>query len=327
MSMRVGIVGAGVCGLAAARELSSAGFEAVVFEKNSRVGGRVSTFRQDGFVWDTGATSIAPRGMAIADVLLSEGFAQGLTKVEKPIYTHRSLRVLPGDSKRHVDRYTYEQGIAEFARLLSLGLDVRLQQQVETIERDGDGFVMMGERFQFVILTPPIPRASVLLWSLGESRSVANVFYRACINIALGYDRDLPDLRYHAILDPEQRHPLTWLSLESIKSRGRAPSGCSAMCAQMSPRFSADHYEDPDTKLIETAAFFVSRIYGADFGKPSSATVKRWKYSQPETVGSVTQANPEGTRLLLASDGLLGGRIENAYEVGLQVARRVIASA
>ena len=52
--MRVGIVGAGLAGLAAAREVSKAGHEAVVYEASDGPGGRVRTDIVDGYRLDRG---------------------------------------------------------------------------------------------------------------------------------------------------------------------------------------------------------------------------------------------------------------------------------
>jgi predicted NAD/FAD-dependent oxidoreductase len=325
--VKVGIVGAGMCGLAAARTLRAAGADCVLFEKNKRVGGRIATFSQDGFVWDTGATSIAPRGRSIGKVIADELDTSALVTIEKPVYLHQSLRPMPGGKQANTVRYTYSTGNATLPKLLADGLDVRLDTQVEAIERVGDAFEMLGERFDAVILTPPIPRASQLLWSLQESRPLASVFYRSCINVALGFDRPLPDVPYHALLDPEQRHPMTWLSLESIKSPGRTPEGGGALCLQFSPGFSLDSYQHPDETLISTASFFVAKVLGPDYAQHASATVKRWKYSQPESFSSIEDANPPGTRVLIASDALLGGHTEEAFEVGRLVAERLLTDA
>src|SRR5690349_9932342 len=43
------IVGAGACGLMAARELSRAGKKALILEARDRIGGRIYTFRGNGF--------------------------------------------------------------------------------------------------------------------------------------------------------------------------------------------------------------------------------------------------------------------------------------
>lgn len=52
--MRVGIVGAGLAGLAAAREVTAAGHEAIVYEASDGPGGRVRTDVVDGFRLDRG---------------------------------------------------------------------------------------------------------------------------------------------------------------------------------------------------------------------------------------------------------------------------------
>ena len=52
---RIAVIGAGISGLICAYELQKAGYEVEVFEKNSYVGGRMSTRVKDGFHFDIGA--------------------------------------------------------------------------------------------------------------------------------------------------------------------------------------------------------------------------------------------------------------------------------
>ena len=48
--------------------------------------------------------------------------------------------------------------------------------------------------------------------------------------------------------------------------------------------------------------------------------VKKWKYSQPESLARFENVNLPGSTLLVASDGLLGGHIEDAFECGWRTA-------
>jgi len=321
--LRIGIVGAGICGLAAARSLQRAGHETVVFEKAGVVGGRVATRRDGDFVWDSGATSIAPRGKSIENVLLSELDTEGLVHIEKPIYVHEGLRVRPGHAGGAA-RYTYVDGIATFAKRLAYGLDVRLNLQVEAIERIGLKYLVFDEEFDKLILTPPAPQSSFLLWHLGETRPMSNVRYRSCLSVLLGYKAELPPTSYHALLDPDQVHPLTWLSLESVKSPGRAPAGGSAFCAQLSAAYSLSHFETEDEELVQTVVGYLRRLYGSAFQTPTCWSVKRWKYSQPESFASMEHVNQKGARLFVASDAFLGGHIEDAFEVGTRTAELLV---
>jgi phytoene desaturase len=51
---RIVVIGAGVGGLAAAARLAAAGHEVVVHERSAVVGGKLSVYERDGFVFDTG---------------------------------------------------------------------------------------------------------------------------------------------------------------------------------------------------------------------------------------------------------------------------------
>ena len=55
MKPKIGIVGAGISGLSAGYQLMKAGFKPFIFEKDSFVGGRMSSEKVDGFVIDKGA--------------------------------------------------------------------------------------------------------------------------------------------------------------------------------------------------------------------------------------------------------------------------------
>ncbi len=322
--MRVGVVGAGVAGLAAARTLARDGHEILLFEKEGTVGGRVATLRQGAFIWDTGATSIAPRGKAIEDLMLRELDVTDLVRVEKPIYLHSSLHIERGDPKRHAERYTYRGGIDTLPRLLAEGLEVRHGCRAEGIERTAGGYSFCGEDFDAVVLTPPVPQASALLWSVGESRALAHTRYRPCLSVLLGFDATLPRLPYHALLDPRQRHPLTWLSVESEKSPGRAPEGGTALGAQLSAEYSLLHYTWPDEEIVQATLLHIARLYGPSFATPVATAVKRWKYSQPTATADFDNVNPPGSRLIVAGDGLAAGRVEEAYESGLRAARLLL---
>ncbi|MCA9882045.1 MAG: phytoene desaturase [Anaerolineae bacterium] len=55
------IIGAGIGGLAAAIRLRVAGYDVHIYEKNPRIGGKMSQYEADGFRWDTGPSVITMR--------------------------------------------------------------------------------------------------------------------------------------------------------------------------------------------------------------------------------------------------------------------------
>ncbi|MBS1700132.1 MAG: FAD-dependent oxidoreductase [Armatimonadetes bacterium] len=318
--MRVAIVGAGISGLAVAWRLERAGVTATVFEKSSKVGGRASTVVIDGYTFDDGATSIAPRGRAIEEVLLKELPTDDLVRIEKPIWVHDSLRVSAGSIfHNETSRYTYSTGLAEFPNRLATPLKVKTMCEVADIASSREGFEIQGEMFDNLVLALPLPLTSQLLWSLNESRPLSNVSYRSCLSVMLGFKNQLHETPYHAIVDPEGVHPMQWLSLESEKSPRRAPEHHTAMVMQLSPRFSKDNFDKSDEFIVSTALAFTKNLYGPEFETAEVAQVKRWKYSQPENLARFEAVNQPGSRVLVASDALLGGRIEEAFECGYRV--------
>ena len=56
MSAKVGVVGGGLGGLAAAAVLAARGAEVVLFERNEWLGGKAAELRLDGFRFDMGPT-------------------------------------------------------------------------------------------------------------------------------------------------------------------------------------------------------------------------------------------------------------------------------
>ncbi len=75
--MRVAVVGAGLAGLAAARELDAAGHEVVIYEKSRGAGGRTSTRQSPHGRFDHGAPFLhdtpLPEPFLRAGMLLAAG--------------------------------------------------------------------------------------------------------------------------------------------------------------------------------------------------------------------------------------------------------------
>lgn len=323
--MNVAIVGAGLAGLAAAKTLKEEGHDSCIFEKSKAVGGRVNTWTSGEYVFDMGCSSFAPRGGSLENVMLKELNTTELVGVTKPIFVHNMLRVTSGDPARGTHRYTYKTGCQKLANLLAEGLNIRLNCEVDELEDASSKVKVNGECYDAVIVTSPVPQASLLAMGMGENRPVGNVRYRPCLSVALGFRREFAvEPPYHAIIDPEQRHPLLWLSIENEKCEGRAPAGCTAFVAQMSGAYSQVKFAASDHEIYSAVCDYLERIFGSGWQEPEVKYIKRWRYSQPEAVGSLATANRVPSRLILAGDGLAGARTEFAYESGVWAANQVL---
>lgn len=318
--MRVAVIGAGLAGLSAARSLTALGHEAKVFESESRVGGRLQTVAIDGFVFDAAATSIAPLGQGLERVILNELPTDDLVTIGPPVVAHDGFRAVSGGvTASKTKRYVYRQGIAECARLLAKGLCVQVATPVDYIEPVDNAYLVAGESFDAAIVAVPAPLADSLLREATEGRRLGNVRYRSCLSVLLGYTVPL-QANYHAMVGPDQVHPLSWLSLESVKCPGRAPEGCSAIVAQLSSEYSRRRYDADVELVIEETLGDVARLLGKEFASPKVAALYRYRYSHPESTVTFETVNSPLSRLVVAGDGLLGGRTELAFETGLRAA-------
>lgn len=320
LGVHVAIIGAGLAGIAAARTLLAAGCSARIFEKSGGVGGRCSTREVNGFVFDTGASSIAPRGRELETAMNSVSTAD-LAEVARPIWVHAGLRTSPGDrAKNAIKRFTYRRGNMTLPQLLAADLSICFDTAVGSFERNDNGVTVLGESFDGLIVAVPAPEAQQILLASGSSRSLGGTRYRPCLAVSLGFTAAL-ELPYHGLLEPEQRHPLTWLSIESLKCEDRAPEGGTAMVAQLGPQFSADHFEDDEGAIVGLAVDYIEKLYGPEFGNPVAIDLMRWRYSQPENIAMFESVNRSGSRVLVAGDGLIGGRTEYAYSSGVRAAK------
>jgi predicted NAD/FAD-dependent oxidoreductase len=324
--VKVGIIGAGLAGLAAARKLKESGHEAVVFEKSAAPGGRVATRAIGPYVFDTGATVIAPRGMELERVMLEELDRSDLIVIDKPVKSHDGVRVTsPNGGAVAMTRYCYRQGNSRLGALLAEGLDVRCLNEALKIETPADGgYAVLGESFEALVVAVPPEQAKGLLESARDPRPLSAVRFRPCVTLLLGYAMAF-DPQYHSLIETEQAHPLTWISVESSKAPGsRAPEGHCALVVQTGADYSRRRFDAPDSLVVQETLAELARLLGKGFADPEVCEVKRWRYSLPEATVSFERANPLGTRLVVVGDWVLGGRTELAFEAGEAAARRLI---
>ncbi|XP_041351002.1 lysine-specific histone demethylase 1A-like [Gigantopelta aegis] len=124
---RVIIVGAGMAGLGAARQLMSFGMDVVLLEARDRVGGRIATFRKNAYVADLGAMVVTGLGGNPVTVL-SRQINMELHKIKQkcPLYESNGTTQVPKEKDEMVER--------EFNRLLEATSYLSHQMEFNHIE-------------------------------------------------------------------------------------------------------------------------------------------------------------------------------------------------
>ncbi len=324
--MRVGVIGAGISGITCAKYLAEYGADVTVFEKSDIIGGRCCTEVLEGYVFDTGATSVALRGKLIDEEVLSLSEADGVCKIEKGTFAHAYGKVFPGDKQaNNVPRYCFKQGMGALVGFIGKGIDIRLNTDIIDVNKNSDKkYVIEDDVFDYLVVATPIPEARRLLSSVGDHRSFSNAKYRACLSLCYGIECDLSHLPYHALINLDGRDPLSWVSIESNKTPERAPDGCSSIVVQVSPFYSFQKFSLSDDILLKDVWIMLKNLLDIDMDKYGVGLVRKWLWSQPEITISFSHVNRMSDTIFVATDALKAGRLEMAYECGYEVAQLII---
>lgn len=348
MGRNIAIIGAGMAGLAAARELTAAGHSITLYEKSRGVGGRAATRRIEGCIMDHGAQNIKPEGSALEQVMLRELPTDELVRIEPPVCLYDSKGTIwPPDEARSAEaKYSYRNGMTTLPKLLLNALppelaSIRYDTRITRVEETDSEVILKDEngqeagRAETVIVTAPAPQAADLLgesaprmrstWeTLDRVKALRQVEYHRSITVLLGYAPPVPPPPAYALLAEDRTTDLLWLAFEQTKAPERAPGGEAVLIAQMSPRFSSFFYDGEDSFLIWRVLDELQTLFGNAYVSPLWSQLKRWKYAQPHGMVRFEEVNFPGmsSSVLVCGDALRpeGGRVHQAYASGLEAA-------
>lgn len=307
--MKVGIIGAGLSGLSAARELVAAGHDVVVVEKSRGVGGRLATRRVAGTVVDHGAPVIdAADGTdlrALIDGLPSEDVVQ-----------------LSGGGM------AYRSGATRLAKLMADGLDVVLGVRIAALRQTRAGFELGGEQgnthgvVDAVVVSAPAPQAADLLAQSPVDGDRVDLLrtarYEPAIVLLAGLGMHPP-----AALEPfALPAPFARITVESVK--GRPPiDGVVPVVAQLNPSMSAALLAVADDDILSEFSRGLAAVCGAP-GEPVWAQVKRWRFATLPTPLDAALVNPPGSRIVVCGDTVAAGGLSEVAASGVAAARALI---
>lgn len=313
---RVLIVGAGMAGLTAARELAANGVEPVVLDKGRAVGGRMATRTIGDARFDHGAQHFGLRDPSFR--LAAEDW-MGIGLVRE--WYHAPDR----DGVPNV-RHSAVEGMRQIPEFLADGLDVRCATEVATIGHTDGRFVATNAGGliaggQAVIVTTPVPQMLGLLVG-GDLEpppdirsALEGVEYNACLAVMarLSGVAGLP--AGHAT--PENS-AIAWIGDNEHKGTSPVP----AVTIHSTPAFAADHLdEDPESwvpALCDAAAPLLASPIIESRGH-------RWRYAEPRrTFDTGAFIYEAGGPIVLAGEVFAGARIEGAFLSGRRAAAALL---
>lgn len=303
------VLGAGLSGAAAARDLTRAGFDVVVLDKSRGVGGRMATRRvaDRDLVFDHGAQFMRARKPAFA-AQIEDWQARGV------------VAAWGGH-----DRFVGTPAMTAPARDLLAGLDVRTGMTVTGIARDAEGWrvsVAQGtviEVFGAVAIGFPAPQTIRLLEASGLAfPGVETATYAPCWSLILALDGAPP------FSEPDRRYregPIA--AVVRDESRPGRPPG-TRLLVHARPDWSRRHLEDTREAVTEALLAELGSLLGRPI-VPAYASAHRWRYALVETALGQDCLYDPALGLGACGDWCLGPRIEAAFDSGTALAARIVA--
>ncbi|AGL17547.1 amine oxidase [Actinoplanes sp. N902-109] len=289
------MVGAGVAGLACARELSAGGAGVRVVERGRVVGGRLASRRFDGRYADLGAAYFVaddPAFQELAGQWQQRGLARPWTD---------TFRVVPGEPASGPMRWAAPGGLRSLAEDLAQGLDISLRTELTSLPPGTT-----------TVLAMPGPQAVRLGLPAALDRAARAQTWEPVIAVVLTYgERGWPDFHGAFVND----HPVLATVCDDGDRRG---DGAPVLVAHTTPAFARQHLDDP-----QRAAPAVAEAVGTLFGLTEAPRTHahRWTFAQPRPQDG--QFVQEGG-IFLAGDVFGKPRVQTAWQSGRAVARAIL---
>lgn len=291
---RVGVVGAGIAGLAAARALVERGCAVVVFEKSRGLGGRLATRRtRDGLEYDHGAPEVPDAKGPLAAYLAEAGAA--------------------GAAARHGGGWVGTPGMSALVGPLAQGLDIRLGAAVAAVTPAGAGWAVDGEAFDAVVCAAPAPQTATLCAASGPvSAAARSAEMDPCWTLMAAWDAPAP---------APSAAPAPFAKLVAMAGRPGRAAAPDRWVAHADLAWTRAHLELDKEAAAEALLAPLRAALGA--GAPAHAVAHRWRYARVSRPVGAPCA--QDGRLVACGDWLLGPDASDAYASGRAAAAALSA--
>jgi renalase len=318
--MRVVVIGAGLAGLVAARDLVASGADVVVVERSRSVGGRMATRRIGTATLDHGAQFFTVRTPAFRR-RVDDWIERGLVR----IWSHGF------GSDDGYPRFIATQGMNSLTKDLANGLDVEFSTMAFAVRRPDEQRLDTESPWQVVIddgsarpadaivITIPLPQAFALLAdaAVDLDESLFRTEYDRTITLLIVLDRPgvVPDPG--AVQDPDGT--FSFISDNAVKGVSNTP----AMTFHASNEWSEANWEEDPEQLLDQLEQAATPWLGD--ARIVERQLKKWRFATPRKIWPDPYWATSDSRIVLAGDAFSGPRVEGAHNSGMAAAHSLIS--
>lgn len=318
-AVEVLIVGAGMAGLTAARELTRAGRQVLVIDKGRGPGGRLATRWIGDATLDHGAPFFAATDAKFS-AEVARWHREGAV---------RSWGGREGESTAAARRWCGVPAMATFGRYLARGLALATSTKLDALRREGDRWCAVladGSEIQAeaALLTPPVPQTLALMDAgrvtlASESRSIlASIKYERCLAVlaVLAGPANLSDPG----LVEFANGPLAKIIDNQVKGVSAVP----AVTLLAGAAYSLARWDDDRTVVAAELLAAAAPWLGVGV---LAQQMHGWRYCRPTTTSdSPCLEIGETPPLILAGDAFGGPDVAGAFRSGRSAAHALLKS-
>ncbi|QPC84790.1 FAD-dependent oxidoreductase [Phototrophicus methaneseepsis] len=324
METDVLIIGAGLSGLVAARELEKNDLNVTVIDKGRSVGGRLATRRIANGTADHGAQFFTARTNTFKTEI-EQWLEADLVRVWGYGWSDGSMKRTVSDGH---PRYVTNGGMNKLAKYLAEKLaDVQVDVRVTDISWvDGQWNVRTeGEGVytsRALLMTPPVPQALELLGKVplveDDMEALTRIQFGPClcgIHVLEG-DVHLPEP------GAVQNFAKSVYWIADNKEKGITDQRI--ITTQAGTRWSKNNFDLPADEILAFLRAAVEPFFTSNT-RVVEEELKRWEYSVPLITHPYDTLVAKGLPLAFAGDAFGGrGRMEGAYVSGLRAAEALV---
>jgi predicted NAD/FAD-dependent oxidoreductase len=312
--MRVAIIGAGLAGLVAGRELVHGGADVIVFDKGRSPGGRLATRRIGGATLDHGAQFFTVR---------SPAFAAQVADWEKRGLVHVWNHGFDGGDGH--PRYVATNGMNSLAKDLATDLNVQCSTMAFALrdEPDVSGITVViddgtAHTVDAVVVTCPIPQAFALMIDGGIDLDEAlfRTDYDRTVGLLVRLDGPAAIPASGGIQDADE--VFSFIGDNAAKGVSAEPG----VTFHANPAWSEAHWNDENNTLVDQLTAAAQPWLGN--ASILEHSLKKWRLATPRSIWPDPCWTTANGRVVMAGDAFAGPKIEGAHNSGLAAAHTLL---